>query len=59
MIKGSAHLREVDKSHVTQCGLGMVGDADGGGAVCPDLDPFMVLGVKKVGGDVTHGFWVK
>ncbi len=48
-----AHFGQVDEDHVTQGFLGVVGDADDGGAVAQGLHELVVLGVFAIGGE--HG----
>ena len=48
-------LGGLDIDDVAQGLLGMVGDADGGGAVAMDLHPLVGLGVTQVGRGCAHG----
>src|SRR5574343_1825248 len=51
-----ADFRQFNENEVAEGFLGMVGNADGDGAVSVDQDPLVGGGVLQIGRDVRHGF---
>src|SRR6185369_11899974 len=55
-IEMGTDFRQFDEDEVAEGFLGVVGDADGDGAVSVEQHPFVGGGVLEVGGNVRHGF---